>query len=106
MYLCNRKSLKNILKNKTKAEIVANISKETGIESKKVLAVVEALMVTIKDTIANDEDIFLRGFGTFTTKTRKEKIGRLIKENKSVIVPEQKIPYFKPADVFKDALLK
>lgn len=106
VYLCNHKSLKNILKTMTKAEIVANISKETGIESKKVLAVVEALMVTIKDTIANDEDIFLRGFGTFTTKTRKEKIGRLIKENKSVIVPEHKIPYFKPADVFKDALLK
>lgn len=90
----------------TKAEIVANISKETGIESKKVLAVVEAFMVTIKDTIANDEDIFLRGFGTFTTKTRKEKIGRLIKENKSVVVPEHKIPYFKPADVFKEVLIK
>ena len=89
----------------TKAEIVASISKETGIESKKVLAVVEAMMTTIKNTIANDEDIFLRGFGTFTTKTRKEKIVRLIKENKSVVVPEHKIPYFKPADVFKDALL-
>lgn len=89
----------------TKAEVVAKISKETGIDSKKVLTIVEAFMVTIKDSIVNDEDIFLRGFGTFTTKTRKEKIGRLIKENKSVIVPEHKIPYFKPADVFKDALL-
>lgn len=90
----------------TKAEVVAKISKETGIESKKVLTIVEAFMVTIKDSIVNDEDIFLRGFGTFTTKTRKEKIGRLIKENKSVVVPEHKIPYFKPADVFKDALAK
>lgn len=73
----------------TKAEIVSQICNETGIESKKVLAVVEALMVSIKDTVANDEDVYLRGFGTFTTKTRKEKIGRLIKENKSVVVPEQ-----------------
>lgn len=90
----------------TKAEIVANISKETGVENKKVLAVVESLMTVIKDSIANDEDVFLRGFGTFTTKTRKEKIGRLIKENKSVVVPEHKIPYFKPADVFKELLVK
>lgn len=90
----------------TKAEIVANISKETGVENKKVLAVVESFMSVIKESITNDEDVFLRGFGTFTTKTRKEKIGRLIKENKSVIVPEHKIPYFKPADVFKEALVK
>ena len=90
----------------TKAEIVSQICNETGIESKKVLAVVEALMVSIKDTVANDEDVYLRGFGTFTTKTRKEKIGRLIKENKSVVVPEHKIPFFKPADAFKDVLAK
>lgn len=89
----------------TKAEMVAVISKETGIDAKKVLAVVEATMVVIKDTIANDDEIFLRGFGTFTTKTRKEKLGRLIKENKSITVPEHKIPYFKPADVFKKALM-
>ena len=90
----------------TKAEIVSQICGETGIESKKVLAVVEALMVSIKDAVANDEEVYLRGFGTFTTKTRKEKIGRLIKENKSVVVPEHKIPFFKPADVFKDLLEK
>lgn len=90
----------------TKAEIVSQVCSETGIESKKVLAVVEALMVSIKDAVANDEDVYLRGFGTFTTKTRKEKIGRLIKENKSVVVPEHKIPYFKPADVFKVLLEK
>ena len=58
-------------------------------------AVVEAMMVIIKDKTAGGEDIFLRGFGTFTTKERAAKVGRLIKENKSVVVPEHKIPYFK-----------
>ena len=90
----------------TKAEIVAEISKMTGVEREKALRVVEAFMQAVKDQTANGEDVFLRGFGTFTTKQRAQKVGRLIKENKSVIVPEHKIPYFKPADVFKDALLK
>ncbi|MBQ0047740.1 MAG: integration host factor subunit beta [Prevotellaceae bacterium] len=90
----------------TKAEIVSAISKETGVEKEKALKVVEALMVVIKDQTAAGEDIFLRGFGTFTTKTRKEKIGRLIKENKSVVVPEHKIPYFKPCEEFKTQLAK
>ncbi len=90
----------------TKAEIVAQICNETGIEKEKALKVVEAFMAVVKDSIVNDEDIFLRGFGTFTTKTRKQKIGRLIKENKSVVVPEHKIPYFKPCEEFKAQLVK
>jgi len=90
----------------TKAEIVAQISSETGIEKEKALKVVEAFMVVVKNNIIDGEDIFLRGFGTFTTKTRKQKIGRLIKENKSVVVPEHKIPYFKPCEEFKAQLAK
>ena len=90
----------------TKAEIVSAICKETGVERDKALKVVEALMVVIKDQTAAGEDIFLRGFGTFTTKTRKEKVGRLIKENKSVVVPEHKIPYFKPCEEYKSQLAK
>lgn len=85
----------------TKAEIVAEISKQTGVEREKALKVVEALMVTIKDTTANGEDVFLRGFGTFTTKNRAAKLGRLIKENKSMIVPAHKIPFFKPCEDYK-----
>ena len=86
----------------TKAEIVAEISKQTGVEREKALRVVEALMVVIKEQTVAGEDIFLRGFGTFTTKTRAQKVGRLIKENKSVVVPAHKIPYFKPCEDYKN----
>ena len=86
----------------TKAEIVAEISKKTGVEREKTLKVIEAMMVVIKEQTANGEDIFLRGFGTFTTKERAAKMGRLIKENKSVIVPAHKIPFFKPCEDYKD----
>ncbi len=89
----------------TKAEIVAMISNQTGVEKDKALKVVEALMVVIKEQTQAGEDIFLRGFGTFTTKTRAQKVGRLIKENKSVVVPEHKIPYFKPCEEFKSMLI-
>lgn len=86
--------------------MVSAISKETGVEKDKALKVVEAMMVIVKNETAAGNDIFLRGFGTFTTKTRAEKVGRLIKENKSVIVPEHKIPYFKPCEEYKAQLMK
>lgn len=88
----------------TKAEMVAEISNVTGVEKEKALKVIEAMMVVVKEKTADGEDIFLRGFGTFTTKTRAAKIGRLIKENKSVVVPEHKIPYFKPCEDYKNLL--
>ena len=86
--------------------MVAEISNVTGVEKEKALKVIEAMMVVVKEKTADGEDIFLRGFGTFTTKTRAAKIGRLIKENKSVIVPEHKIPYFKPCEDYKILLAK
>ena len=86
--------------------MVAEISNVTGVEKEKALNVIEAMMVVVKEKTADGEDIFLRGFGTFTTKTRAAKIGRLIKENKSVVVPEHKIPYFKPCEDYKNLLAK
>ena len=89
----------------TKAEIVAEISKMTGVEREKALRAVEAFMQIVKDQTAAGEDVFLRCFGTFTTKQRAEKVGRLIKENKSVVVPAHKIPYFKPCDDYRSMFL-
>lgn len=86
----------------TKADIVNEISRSTGIDRASVMAIVEKLMSAIKDSLANDENVYLRGFGSFVVKTRKEKTARNISQNTSIVVPEHKIPSFKPAKVFMD----
>ncbi|MBT6013238.1 MAG: HU family DNA-binding protein [Flavobacteriales bacterium] len=86
----------------TKAEIVSKISEKTGIEKTTTLAVVESLMAEIKDSIKNEESVFLRGFGTFLAKERKEKTGRNISKNTTIIIPAHHIPFFKPSKVFKN----
>ena len=55
----------------TKAEIVNEIAKTTGIEKASVLAVVEGLMTSIKYSLAHGENVYLRGFGSFIVKERK-----------------------------------
>ena len=57
----------------TKAEIVNNISEKTGIEKNTTLAVVETLMLEVKDAIKNNNSVYLRGFGTFSAKKKKTK---------------------------------
>lgn len=90
----------------TKAEIVTEIAKQTGLEKTTVLAIVEQLMTSIKDSLANGENVYLRGFGSFTVKQRAEKTARNIGKNTILIVPAHNIPHFKPADSFKEQLAK
>ena len=84
----------------TKAELVSKISEKTGVEKLTTLAIIEAMMKEVKGSIAENESVFLRGFGTFKAKKRAEKTGRNIKKNTTIIIPEHYIPAFKPAKVF------
>ena len=84
----------------TKAELVSKIAEKTGVEKITTLSVVESLMEEIKNSISENEAVFLRGFGTFKPKKRAEKTGRNIKKNTTIIIPSHHIPAFKPAKVF------
>ena len=84
----------------TKAEIIVNISEKTGVEKIVVASIVEGFMSEVKSNVIDNKSIFLRGFGTFKPKKRARKIGRNIKKNVAVIIPEHFIPSFKPAKSF------
>ena len=86
----------------TKAEIVREVSKSTGIEATTVMAVVEGFMEAVKGSLAKDNNVYLRGFGTFEVKTRAQKAARNITKNTTVIIPEHKVPAFKPCPEFKN----
>ncbi len=86
----------------TKADIVNEISKSTGIDKASVLTTVEKFMEIVKDSLANNEDVFLRGFGSFIVKTRSQKTARNISKGTTIIIPEHNIPAFKPAKVFME----
>lgn len=90
----------------TKADIVNEIAKTTGIDKSAVLSVVERFMTVVKDNLAHGENVYLRGFGSFIVKTRAEKTARNISENTTLIIPAHNIPAFKPANSFKDEVAK
>ena len=86
----------------TKAEIVSEIAKSTGIDKATVLETVEKFMESVKESLAAGENVYLRGFGSFIVKTRSQKTARNISKNTTIIIPEHNIPAFKPAKVFMD----
>jgi DNA-binding protein HU-beta len=84
----------------TKADIVNQISEETGVEKVAVLATVESFMNSVKASLSEGNNVYLRGFGSFIVKERAEKTGRNISKNESIIIPAHNIPAFKPAKTF------
>ncbi len=85
-----------------KADLVAAISEKTGVPKVDVLVTMEYFFTEVKEALSKGENVFIRGFGSFVVKKRAKKIGRHIKQNVAIEIPEHYIPSFKPAKVFVD----
>jgi len=83
-----------------KADLVNKIAEKTGIAKVDVLVTLEAFFKEVKESLADGENVYVRGFGSFIIKKRAKKIGRHIKKNKAIEIPEHYIPAFKPAKTF------
>ncbi|MBQ9548962.1 MAG: integration host factor subunit beta [Bacteroidales bacterium] len=90
----------------TKADIVNEVAKATGIEKVAVQTVVEAFMESVKGSVTKGNPVYLRGFGSFIIKHRAKKAARNITKKTTMIIPAHDIPAFKPAKVFISALKK
>lgn len=89
-----------------KADLVNKIADKTGIQKIDVLVTLESFFKEVKTSLEEGENVYIRGFGSFIVKTRAEKIGRNIKKNTAIVIPEHTIPAFKPAKVFVEAVKK
>ncbi len=85
-----------------KADLVNLITEKTGVPKVDVLVTMEMFFKEVKNSLSSGENVYIRGFGSFVIKKRAKKIGRHIKKNKSIEIPEHFIPSFKPAKVFVD----
>lgn len=83
-----------------KADLISEISDKTGIPKVDVMVTLETMFKEIKKSLISGENIYIRGFGSFIIKKRAAKIGRNIKKNIAVEIPEHNIPAFKPAKEF------
>jgi len=85
-----------------KADLVNIISEKTGVPKVDVLVSLEMFFNEVKTSLSGGENVYVRGFGSFVIKKRAKKIGRHIKQNKAIEIPEHYIPAFKPAKIFTE----
>ncbi|MBC7555188.1 MAG: integration host factor subunit beta [Taibaiella sp.] len=87
-----------------KADVVGTIAEKTGIPKVDILVALEAFFKEVKSSLIEGEPVYVRGFGSFILKKRAAKIGRNIKKNIAVEIPEHFIPAFKPSKEFVQAV--
>ena len=88
----------------TKIELVKIVSQKTGIDQPTVLAAVEGIVDTIKQALVEKENVYIRGWGTWTLKHRAQKTARNISKNTTLVIAAHDIPYFKPCKEFLEAV--
>lgn len=85
----------------TKDQLISILSKKTGIEKDIVDVIVNAFATEVSTQMMNGETVHMRGFGQFGIKRTKQRVGRLIKKKKTIIIPEHDQPYFKVSEVLR-----
>lgn len=90
----------SVINKMTKADVINQIVEKTGIEKSDVTTTVEAFFAVVKDSMAEGDNIYVRGFGSFINKKRARKIARNISKNTALVIEEHYVPRFKPSRIF------
>ena len=88
----------------TKADVISEIADKTGIDRGDVTASIEAFFSVVKNSMADGENIYVRGFGSFVNKKRAKKIARNISKNTAIVIEAHYVPSFKPSKVFVEKI--
>jgi DNA-binding protein HU-beta len=90
----------------TKADLIQEVADRTGFDKNDMTIIIETFFKVVKDKMADGNNIYVRGFGSFINKRRAAKVGRNISQNAAIHIPEHYIPSFKPSKSFVDVIKK
>lgn len=85
----------------TKTDIINIVSEGTGLTRIETSAVVDGFLATIGYALQTGDSVTLRGFGSFRTVRRNERVSRNPKTGKVMHVPERTSPVFKASSELK-----
>jgi DNA-binding protein HU-beta len=90
----------------TKADLVVEVVRKTGLSKKDAAKAVNALFESLKEAFLREERVEIRGFGIFATKNRKPRVGRNPKTLEEVRIPARKVVVFKLSKILRKNLGK
>jgi len=89
----------------TKAEIVERVRDATGLGWAESGTILEAVLDTMKETLAGGENIKISGFGTFVVRTKAARRGRNPQTAAAIVIPRRRVLTFKASQVLRQELV-
>ena len=86
-----------------KAELVEEVSNQTGLTKKRSREAVNAVFSAITDSLAGEERVTLVGFGTFQVMERKARRGVNPQTRGTIQIPAKNVPKFVPGKGLREA---
>jgi DNA-binding protein HU-beta len=87
-----------------KGELISAIAEKTEQTQAQSKAMLEAVLSTIKEALAEDDAVQLIGFGTFSVKERAEREGRNPQTGEPLTIAAKKVVSFKPGKEFTECV--
>lgn len=86
----------------TKRELVLQVAEHLGYTQKEVATVVQGMLDTVTQSLAEDGRLELRNFGVFEVKLREPRTRRNPRTGETVEIGEQKVVNFRPGKALKE----
>ena len=86
----------------TRQDLAEAVYREIGLSRTESSALVESVIDYIVDTLEKGEHVKLAGFGTFSLRDKKQRIGRNPKTGEEVPITPRRVLVFKPSQVLRE----
>ena len=88
-----------------KKDLVDRVSGELAMQKQDVSLAVDIILETMTDALVEDRRIELRGFGSFSVRSRKPRSTKNPRTGKIMEIPERKTLHFTMSKSLKEALI-
>jgi DNA-binding protein HU-beta len=89
-----------------KQDLVKALALETQFKEKDCLAFINAFTTAVTEELSKRGTVKLVGFGTFSTRESKGRMGRNPKTGDPVVIEDKVVAKFKPGKYLKSQVLK
>ncbi len=85
----------------TRADLSEAVYQKVGLSRTEAAGLVEQVLSEIGDTLVRGDTVKFSGFGTFTVRSKAERVGRNPKTGVEVPIEQRRVTVFKPSNVLK-----
>ena len=88
----------------TKSDIVKQLNDEIGLNKREAKELVDSFFDSIKETLSQDHEVKLSGFGNFQLKNKSSRPGRNPRTGEDVEITARRVVTFKSGQKLKESV--